>query len=327
MGRSHQPRSGSLQYYHRRRSKRIYPRIRAWAQNASKEPRILGFAGYKVGMTHIAYKDTNPNSPTKNENIFCPVTVLECPPLRLLSIKFYGITYGRRVLIGQEFVPKLEKELKRKIILPKKAKQENTDSMLSKVTEIRLEVFTQPRLTGIGKKKPEIFELALTNLDVKTQYEYARNLFDKEIRIQEVFKEGQFIDIHAVTKGKGLQGAVKRFGVSLKSHKSEKKRRSAGNLGAWTPKKVSFRVPQKGQMGFHTRTEYNKALILINSDPKIINPKDGFSHYGYIKNDFVLIKGSVAGAKKRLIRLNESIRSKEPQRNFDVTHISVESKQ
>ena len=327
MGRSHQPRSGSLQYYHRRRSKRIYPRIRAWAQNASKEPRILGFAGYKVGMTHIAYKDTNPNSPTKNENIFCPVTVLECPPLRLLSIKFYGNTYGRKVLIGQEFAPKLEKELKRKIIPPKKTKQENTDSILSKATEIRLEVYTQPRLTGVGKKKPEIFELALTNLNPKTQYDYAKSLFDKEIRVQEIFKEGQFIDIHAVTKGKGLQGAVKRFGVSLKSHKSEKKRRSAGNLGAWTPKKVSFRVPQKGQMGFHTRTEYNKALILINSDPKIINPKDGFSHYGYIKNDFVLIKGSVAGARKRLIRLNEPIRSKEPQRNFDVTHISVESKQ
>ena len=327
MGRSHQPRSGSLQYYHRRRAKRIYPRIRAWAQNTSKELRMLGFAGYKVGMTHVFYKDSNPNSPSKNESISCPVTVLECPPLKLLSIKFYGTKYYREALIGQLIASKLEKDLKRKINIPKKTKEQDIDQLLQKTSEIRLEVYTQPRLTSIGKKKPEVFEIALTKSDPKTQYEYAKSLFDKEIRIQEVFKEGQFLDIHAVTKGKGLQGAVKRFGVSLKAHKSEKKRRSAGNLGAWTPKKVSFRIPQKGQMGFHTRTEYNKPLMLINSDPKIVNPKDGFTHYGYVKNDFILIKGSVAGPQKRLIRLNEAIRIKDPSRPFDITHISVESKQ
>lgn len=327
MGRAHQPRSGSLQYYHRRRAKRIYPRIRSWNRSHPKELKLIGFAGYKAGMTHIFYKDTNPNSPTKNENLFCPVTVLECPPLKVLSIKFYSELSGRNSLVGQVFSPKFDKDLNRKILLPKKIKDQNTQELLQKATQIRLEVYTQPRLSAVRKKKPEIFELALTSNDPKTQYEYAKNLLDKEIRVQEVFKEGQFVDIHSVTKGKGLQGAVKRFGVSLKSHKSEKKRRSAGNLGAWTPKKVSFRVPQKGQMGFHTRTEYNKSLMFINPDPKIINPKDGFSHYGYIKNDFVLIKGSIGGAKKRLIRFNEAIRPKQTSKPFDITHISVESKQ
>lgn len=327
MGRSHQPRSGSLQYYHRRRAKRIYPRIRSWLPPNLKDLKILGFAGYKAGMTHILYKDTNPNSPTKNENLFCPVTVLECPPIKILSIKFYGNLYGGNSLIGQEFSPKLDKELNRKIVMPKKQKDQKIEGILQKTKEVRLEVYTQPRLSSVRKKKPEIFELALTPNDPKAQYEYAKGLLDKEIRVQDVFKEGQFVDIHAVTKGKGLQGAVKRFGVSLKSHKSEKKRRSAGNLGAWTPKKVSFRIPQKGQMGFHTRTEYNKSLMFINSDPKVINPKDGFSHYGYIKNDFVLIMGSVAGARKRLIRFNEAIRPKQHSKPFDITHISVESKQ
>ena len=51
------------------------------------------------------------------------------------------------------------------------------------------------------------------------------DLIGKEIIIDEVFKEGAFLDVHGVTKGKGFQGPVKRHGIMLRHHKSEKSRR------------------------------------------------------------------------------------------------------
>jgi len=113
----------------------------------------------------------------------------------------------------------------------------------------------------------------------------------------------------------------------LKSHKSEKKRRSPGNLGAFTPRKVSWKVPQHGQHGFHKRTEYNKLLLSIGQDPEAVNQKGGFKGYGLVKNKYILIKGSVGGPSKRLIIFTESIRGKKSEQPLDIKYISTESKQ
>ena len=324
MARAHSARAGSLQYWHRSRSKRGYTRVRSWFKN-TKELKLLGFAGYKVGMTHILQKDLNPNSSTKNESIFTPVTVIECPPLKTYSIRFYKPGDHGLQMITEILSSKFEKELSRKIDVHKKQKERNVEEILSKTSEIRIGFYTQPKLIKL-KKTPEIFEVALSGNNPRQQYEFAKNLLDKEVRISEIFKKGQFIDVHGVTKGKGLQGAVKRYGVTLKSHKSEKKRRSGGNLGAWTPKKVSFRIPQKGQLGYLTRTEYNKQILEISSSPEKINPKDGFIHYGNVMSEYVLIRGSVFGPQKRLIRFSEAFRNHKVE-PVEINYISVETKQ
>jgi len=131
----------------------------------------------------------------------------------------------------------------------------------------------------------------------------------KEINIGDIFKEGNQIDIHAITKGKGLQGPVKRFGMGLKSHKSEKSRRNPGSLGPWKGQvNIMWKIPYAGQTGYFQRTEFNKWLLKIGNKPEEINPKSGFVRYGIIKNTYVIVKGSVAGPKKRLIRFNFAIR-------------------
>ena len=77
MGDKHWPRRGSIQFWPRKRAKSETPRIRHWLKTNSK---ILGFAGYKAGMTHIMRKDTS-SSRTKGEIVSDAVTVVECPPL------------------------------------------------------------------------------------------------------------------------------------------------------------------------------------------------------------------------------------------------------
>jgi len=315
MPTTRRPRKGSLQFWPRSRARRIYPKVRE--NDTVKGTKIIAFPGYKAGMTHTTLIDNNPNSLTKSQEIFCPVTIIECPPIKPFSLRFYKKTSKGLQVVSEVLSKNLDKELERKIKLPKKeSKKEPTE-----FDDVRLAYYTQPKLTSIGKKKPEILELIISGPKEK-KLEYAKSLLDKELKISDIFDENQFIDVHSVTKGKGFQGAIKRFGLKLKSHKSEKKRRSAGNLGAWTPTKVSHTVPQAGSTGYNTRTDYNKLLLKISNEPKDINPKPGIPHYGLVKNDYVLVKGSVPGPKKRTIILSEPARGKQPK-EYQINYISL----
>ena len=161
--------------------------------------------------------------------------------------------------------------------------------------------YTQPKLTTIGKKKPDFFELGIGG-NVNEKLTYAKEILGKEIKITDVFNEGQFVDSVSITKGKGFQGPVKRFGVMLRHHKSEKSRRNAGSLGPWHGHR-QYRVPKAGQTGFQQRRESNKYIVKIDDDVEAINSKAGFLRYGVIRNSYVLIKGSLSGSSKRLITL------------------------
>jgi len=301
------PTHGSMQFWPRVRAKKESPRIKSWVKLA--EAKLLGFAGYKVGMGHVIIRDTSTKT-TKGQEIAMPITIIECPSLKPLSLRFYKKTdYGLK-LISELHSKNINKELSRKIKLTKK-KEEKKEPM--EFDELRLQVYTQPKNTGIGKKKPEIFEMGLSGKK-EEQLRLAKELLEREIKLGEVFKEGELVDIHAVTKGKGFQGAVKRFGVRLRQHKSEKVKRGTGSLGPWKSQQhVMPRVPHPGQMGYHTRIDFNKLILKIDSNLGI-NPKSGFHNYGLIKNDYLILKGSIAGPKKRLIRVVESIRPKKSLR-------------
>ncbi len=313
----HRPRHGSLQFWPRKRSARPYSRIKSWP--TSKVTKLLGFAGYKAGMTHVNFVD-NSTSINKGSIISYPVTIIECPPLKVYSLRFYKSSLTSIKLIGELFNKNTNKILTRKLHPSKKENHAPKDYDF-----IRAIVYTQPHLTGLGSKKPEMFEMQLSSNDL----DYAKSLFEKDIRLHDVFHEGQQIDAHAVTKGKGLQGSIKRFGLKLKHHKSEKKRRSTGTLGPWRPKKVRFSVPHAGQMGYHTRTEYNKWIMKIGNKPEEINPNGGFINYGIIKNDYLILKGSIPGPSKRLIQLTDPARSnkKIPAQPPEIKYVSLESKQ
>jgi large subunit ribosomal protein L3 len=247
--------------------------------------------------------DNRPNSLTHNQDIFVPTTIIECPPLKALSVRFYKKTHSGLRLMCEVF-SKPDKELAKKISMPKKAPKKFED--IKDFDDLRLNVYTQPRLVGIEKKKPELFEIALGG-SKEEKLAYAKGVLGKEIKIEDVFAEGQQIDVHAVTRAHGLQGPVKRFGVAIRQHKSEKTKRGPGSLGPWTGAR-QYRVAKAGQTGYHVRTERNKQILKISSKPEEINTKGGFLHYGNIKNSYILVKGSLQGTPKRLLRFTPSPR-------------------
>ena len=80
-------------------------------------------------------------------------------------------------------------------------------------------------------------------------------------------------------------------------------------------------------MGYHTRTEYNKLVTKISNDISKINPKSGFIRYGLIKNDYLLLKGSVPGSVKRTIIITEPARANKRSNQLQIAYISQDSKQ
>ena len=313
-----------MQFWPRVRAKREYVRLRT--HPASKETKPTSFAGYKVGMTHLIVTDNLSNSPTRGQDLFVPVTIIECPPLKVSSLKFYKHSAHGLQTAGEIFSEHLDKEFSRKAIKPKTQKKIDD---AHEFDDVRLVVYTQPKLTGIGKKMPELFEITLGG-SKEEKLAYAKEKLGKEITVKDVFREGQQLDIHAVTKGRGFQGPMKRFGISRRRHKSEKSIRNPGSLGSWKAQgQTMWRVAHAGKMGFHTRTEYNKWLLKIGEKPEDIVANGGIIHYGVVRNPYLLIKGGIAGPAKRLVRLTEAIRSNQkiPKNAPEIQYVSLASKQ
>jgi len=315
-----------MQVWPRVRAKRIYMRISHFIQ--SKDNKLLGFAGYKAGMTHIFITDARKHSMTKGEDIRVPVTVVECPPIKIAGIRIYKKKDGK-MQPANEFLAKADKELGRKIDTPKKESKKIESVKPEDFDELRALVQTQPRMTGIGKKKPEFFEVSIGG-NKEEKLKFAKEHIGKELSVKDVFKEGQIVDLFAVTKGKGFQGPVKRFGVKVRSHKAEKTKRGPGSLGGWSEQgHVMYRVAHAGQMGFHNRIDYNKQIMMIGDDPTQVNVSGGFVNYGNVKNTYLLIKGSVPGPEKRIIRIETALRpnKKIEQTAQTIQYISTTSKQ
>ena len=137
------------------------------------------------------------------------------------------------------------------------------------------------------------------------------------------------MDVVAITKGKGFQGPVKRWGIKILPRKSRKTKRGVAAIGPWKPARVLYTVPRAGQMGYHQRTEYNKRILKIGIDGKTITPKGGFLNYGEVKGTYIVVDGSLPGPSKRLVRLRCPVRppKKIPETPPNITYISLESMQ
>jgi len=167
-------------------------------------------------------------------------------------------------------------------------------------------------------KKPYIFEAMVSGGDIQKQFNHVKELLGKEIKVDQIFETGATVDVAAITKGHGWQGTMRRWGVKKKQHKSRKTVREVGSLGPISPQSVMYTVPRSGQTGFHQRVEYDKRIMVMgntDNDKLKINPDGGFKHFGLVKGDFVILKGSVPGTYRRLIKMRTQIRNAPPKVN------------
>jgi len=331
--KTHAPRHGSLAYLPRKRAKHLLARVRFWPRVESETPRLLGFTGYKAGMTHVFTIEDRKRSPDFGKEVVLPATILETPPILICGVKVYAKdTNGLRTL-AEAWAKDLPGDLERVFTLAEDFKTEEAlkkiEEDLPRVARVRVISVTQPRQASMPKKKPDLAEIEIGGGTVQQQFEYAKNLLGKTVTPAEIFKEGQYVDIASISTGKGWQGPVKRWGVTILQAKGRKTKRGIATLGPWNPHHVMYSIARAGQMGFHQRTEYNKRILKIGKDGKEITPKGGFLRYGLVKGSYVLLAGSVAGTEKRPIRIRYPARppsgmAEEPPQ---ITQVSLESPQ
>ncbi len=308
--RAHHPRRGSLAYHPRKRARRPVARVRA-RPILAEGLKIAFFPCYKAGTTHVELIDDSPHSITSNQPLATAATVLEAPPIIVFAIRSYTNGYGGLKTSTQVLNKDLNKELGRAIPLPKKKQEgvEKIEKTIETTADIRILAHTQPGLiSSVPDKKPDVLEIPVNGSTPQEKLEKAKELLGKEIKITDFLSEGDYVDTQSISKGKGFQGALKKWGVKHLPRKTRKGRRTAGTLGPWHPSAMMWTVPQSGQMGYHQRTEYNKRVLKVGSNGEEITPKGGFLHYGLIKNDYIVIKGSTPGPQKRIVIIRHATR-------------------
>jgi large subunit ribosomal protein L3 len=328
MPRVRSPKRGSRAFSPRKRAKNIAGRVDFWP-DVNDGPRLLGFAGYKAGMTHVFFIEDRDRAPDFGKELKNAATVLDVPPMTVVGIRAYEKTYDGLQALTEAWAERLPEDMARVSKTFISGDLEYGLAQLEKLSgrthQLRVIAATQPRLTGTSKKKPDLMEIAIGGGSAEEQLEYAKGLLGETVGIGDVFRAGESIDVIGVTKGKGFQGPVKRWGIRMLQHKSRKTVRGVASIGPWKPRRVMHGVPRAGQMGFHNRTEYNKRILMLGSDSERVSPKGGFNRYGPVRGDYLLLKGSVMGPTKRLIKLRKGARkSTYPTEAPQVTHINVE---
>ena len=308
------PRRGSMAFYPRVRARSLESRIRSWADPKLEKSSLLGFAGYKVTNLNVLSVDDREKTPNFGKNVMNSSTLIATPPLKIIGIRAYSETTNGKNVIFDAFAKDTDKYLSKKAPFKfKEGKLEEINAQVDRIKHVVAVVSSYPNSASLSQKKPFVWEIPIGGKDTKSKIDYVVSNFGKQVNIKDVFEAGQFIDISAITRGKGVEGPITRFGVKRKQHKSRKSVRALGTLGPISPAVVTYTVPIQGQRGFHQRTEYNKRILIISNSDKDsdinINPKGGFEHYGLVKNDYIIVKGSVAGVPKRLIKMRFPMRT------------------
>ena len=217
----------------------------------------------KVGMTQIFNAD----------GVLTPVTVLQAGPCVVTQVKTVENDGYSAVQVG--FVDKKEKVV-------------NKDANGKK--EIR-------HRHGVNKPEKGHFDKAgVSGKRFVREFKFDNaadyNLAD-EIKA-DIFAEGDKVDATAISKGKGFQGAIKRFGQHRgpMAHGSKFHRHQGSNGACSSPSRVFKGKGMPGHMGSVKVTVQNLEIVKVD-----------------VENNLLLVKGSVPGPKKCLVTIKETVKA------------------
>lgn len=248
---------------------------------------MLGFPGYKAGTIHVITVDDRAKTPNFGKPRFNLSSVIAMPEAEVVGIRIYTHENGQDKCVGEAKTGsgvKLE-------ALP-----------IQRATKVAALVSSVPREAGLSQKVPIVTEVGVSGADTKSQAEYVYALLGKKVKFGDLFKAGMYVDVLGITKGKGFEGPVTRFGIKRKQHKSRKSVRAVGVIGPWHPAAVTYTTARAGQMGFHQRTETGKRILITgNAKESPITPSGGFLHFGNVNGEYAVLRGSVPGPARRYV--------------------------
>lgn len=331
---------GNLGFLPKKRAQRSRGKVKSFPKDdPSKPPHLTAFMGFKAGMTHIVRDVDKPGSKLHKKETCESVTIIECPELIVVGLVGYVRTpkglRGKKTVWAEHLNDEVRRRFyknwfkSKKKAFTKYAKnytngsiEKDLDELKKSCDVIRVIAHTQVRkVKALKQKKAHIMEIQINGGKVAAKVDFGYALFEKAVPVDSVFQQDEMIDLIGVTKGKGVEGVITRWGVTRLPRKTHRGLRKVACIGSWHPARVSFTVARAGQHGYHHRTELNKKVYKIgkageashgattfhDATEKGITPMGGFPHYGIIKSDYLMIKGGVVGPKKRLITLRQSL--------------------
>jgi large subunit ribosomal protein L3e len=319
---------------------------------------------YKAGMTHVVRDLDKPGSKMHKKEIIQTVSVMEAPPMIVVGLVGYVKTprglKALKTIWAQHQPDQFRRCYYKNWGKSKKKAFTKFQQTLTKTTKwyekdiadvkkyccvVRVLAITQPRLIrALKQKKSHAMEIQINGGTIPEKVEFGMKLFETAFPVSAVFNESEMCDCIGVTKGHGFQGVIKRWGVTRLPRKTHKGLRKVACIGAWHPARVGWTVPRAGQMGFHHRTIVNKKIFKIGKSAiedkgnarcesdltdKTITPMGGFPHYGIVHNEYLLIKGTVPGPKKRVMTLRKQLKrnpSRSAQEQITLKFIDTSSK-
>ena len=214
----------------------------------------------KVGMTQIFNED----------GTLTPVTVLQAGPCAVTQVKTKENDGYSAVQVG--FVDKKDKIVNK----DKSGKKEVIHRHgVNKALKGHFEK------AGVSSKR-YVRELKLENAEEYT--------LGSEIKA-DIFANGDRVDVTAISKGKGFQGAIKRHGQHRgpMTHGSKFHRHQGSNGACSSPSKVFKGKGMPGHMGCVRVTVQNLTVVRVDADKNLI-----------------LVKGAVPGPRKALVTVKET---------------------
>merc|ERR1719156_236704 len=296
-------------------------------------------------MTHIVREVDRAGSKLHKKEVCEAVSILETPPMMVVGFVGYVETPRGLRALTSVWAGHLSEECKRRFYKNwHKSKQKaftkyqkkwgeaskaGTTPMAQEIERakkycqvIRAVCHTQIGKIKIGQKKAHIKEVQINGGTTEQKVDFAMGLFEQEVKVADVFAQDEMCDIIGSTRGKGYNGVITRWGCSRLPRKTHRGLRKVACIGTWHPARVQFQVPRAGQNGYHHRTEINKKIYRIGKNAKEdangamteadltekgITPMGGFAHFGEVTQDWVMVKGTVSGSKKRIITLRKSL--------------------
>ncbi|KAI8895513.1 60S ribosomal protein L3 [Globomyces pollinis-pini] len=295
-----QPRHGSLGFLPRKRARRYRGKVKSFPRDdASKPVHLTAFVGYKAGMTHIVRDLDRPGAKMHKKEIVEAVTIIETPPVVVVGVVGYVETpRGLRSLatvwaehLSEDIIRRFYKNFYRskKKAFTKYVKKyadgaKPIEQQLARIVKycqvVRVIVHTQVRKLNLaGQKKAHIMEVQLNGGSVADKVQWAKEHFEKQISASSLFEQDEMIDVIGVTKGHGFTGVTARWGTEMN-------------------KKV-YRVGKAEDKG-NASTDFDLTA-------KSITPMGGFPHYGVVNQDWIMIKGSCPGIRKRAVTLRKTL--------------------
>jgi large subunit ribosomal protein L3 len=280
-------------------------------------------------MTHLYQIEDRAKVPEFGQEVKVAATVIEAPPILICAVRSYKETYDGYKVLTEAWMADPPKDIAKAVKIKKQidaaANMEKIVSKKDKAKEIRIIAATQPKLASLEKNTPDLVEIKVGGGSIDQQLDYAQSILGKMVSASQVFKPGESIDLAGVTKGKGFQGPVKRYGIRIQQNKSRKTIRGVASIAPVSPRTINPHVARAGQMGTHHRVDFNKRILLLGNDGARVSPAGGFNRYGLVKSEYIVIKGSVQGTPKRLIRMRKAIRETTyPETAPQVTYINTE---